>query len=128
MKKITNEELLDETIEYYKTHPRGVIDGGCQYLTEDKTMCAIGRCLKEESFKHKYIVSNLGYHEKSTRLNKELLSSLVKEEYQDITIWKELQELHDMHHYWKMNKESGQDLSSDGECYVKALRVACQSF
>lgn len=91
-------------------------------------MCAIGRCLKEESFKNVHILSNQVYMEESLYLNKELLRTLVKEEYQDITIWRKLQDLHDTGYHWEINEKGGQDLTSEGKKYIKSLRELCRSF
>lgn len=126
MKKITNEELLDETIEYYKTHPRAMNENGtCQYLTNEGNMCAIGRCLTKKGFQDVNIIDNKGYVVNGS-LNLKTLRPLLKSKYKKITFWEDLQYLHDRDLLWSPNETGGNDLSSVGLGYVEQLKQIWQ--
>lgn len=47
---MTKLDIIEETVEYYKTHNRATNKaGGCFYLSEQGDMCAIGRCCRRPS-------------------------------------------------------------------------------
>lgn len=91
--KLTYQDVLDETIEYYKTNPRGfnAEDYECVYLGPNNEMCAVGRCLINPSaFENNYgSVINL---------IRDCGMGIFKEEYRhldDSEFWYELQLFHD---------------------------------
>lgn len=47
----TENEIIKETVEYYWADPgrRATSSRGCEYLTADGRMCAVGRCMTEET-------------------------------------------------------------------------------
>lgn len=86
--------LLKETVEYYKTNPRGYNANANQCVYYDKitgVMCAVGRCLINPE--------KLGnFNGGIIPLNNEFgLESSLKEEYRGFSMyfWGELQGLHD---------------------------------
>jgi hypothetical protein len=103
----TYKNVLDETVEYYKTHPRALDhDRNCQYFTEGK-MCAVGRCLHNPEI---FGDMNITAHD----LFVEQGMSILRPEYRGLSnteFWTHLQELHDRHHYWEGNSltEAGED-------------------
>ena len=103
-------DIIDETVEYYKTHdrasrPRSGVNSFCHYYM-DGSMCAVGRCLKCPEDAEKGCV------------NKNILQDL-KPEYvgHEIVFWFELQKLHDRDTNW-----NGKSLTLTGKNYVKELR------
>lgn len=102
-------KVLDETVEYYKTHPRATDgQGDCKYYIKGN-MCAVGRCFKNPSkFRNEDIdVDNIS---KKYDFNAEL-----KEQYQGLLIefWLRLQDLHDTENYWEKTMY-GNDLTPLG--------------
>ena len=90
--KLTYQDVLDETIEYYKTNPRGfnAEDNECVYLGPNNEMCAVGRCLiNPGAFKNDYSAKSL---------IEDNSMNVFKEEYRhldDLEFWHELQIFHD---------------------------------
>ena len=106
IKKLTKLEIIDETIDYYKTHKRSITGNGtCLYVGIDNNRCAVSRCVIEEKLN---IFAN---HEGESIIcvihNEDNIDSLLKEEYHghDITFWENMQELHDCDSYWDINSE-----------------------
>jgi len=105
---LSPEEIIDETVRYYSEDlsRRAYVKGlGCQYLTEDGRMCAVGRCLGnvEEIARHYnagYMVCNI------------FESVKFKPQYRGLNVefWNDLQSLHDPCAYWDGGlTESGQE-------------------
>lgn len=103
--------FLDETVAYYKTHPRGVSSKThrCSY----QAGCAIGRHLdgqlaaKLDRYLDRYddaTVSNPALFERLPPTLQEL----------DMEFLKDVQALHDIDDNWMMNNLGGQDLSPLG--------------
>jgi hypothetical protein len=97
----TKLEIIDETVEYYKTHNRGIQKNSdcldsCVYINEDGDKCAVGRCLVSPTAD--WIGDVFDVFSDSETLNKRLLP-----EYQghDIHFWKDIQCLHDVHSNWE---------------------------
>lgn len=108
------EALIDETVEYFKTHNRATNEDSCYYFdTETEAMCAVGRCLAEpkrfaETFCDvKHLVPLNGGDE------------IFREEYQGYPqeLWFQIQRLHDGSHHWDGNK-----LTKKGEARVNYLK------
>ena len=91
-KKLTYQDVLDETIEYYKTNPRGYDDENsqCVYLGPNGQMCAVGRCLINPSqFPNAYNAKDLIMDHSMSVFKKEY------EHLDDVTFWIKLQMFHD---------------------------------
>lgn len=111
-------EIIDETVKYYSEDPsrRAYVDGlGCQYLTENGRMCAVGRCLENVEEVAKYY--NLGYlvddiHEAYLKF---------KPQYQGLnkSFWHDLQSLHDPDSHWN-SKYGG--LTQAGQDWVHSMK------
>src|SRR5688572_1556530 len=106
-------EIIEETVKYYSEDitRRAITEkGGCDYLTYEGKMCAVGRCM----------INPQPFYAGVTILNLESpLETLLKPEYRGhpIEFWAELQRLHDTRHYWY-----DQGLSNDGLFYLKKLK------
>ncbi len=114
---MTKKEIIYETVEWYKTHPRSVRHDeyghyvGCYYFypgRENTTMCAVGRCidpLQAELIKLKDINDS-----PASALSHIVggLDKVLKEQYRGHSenFWDALQELHDMDSYWDKKKLS----------------------
>lgn len=109
----TKLEIIEETVKYYSedTSRRAFNGRGCEYLTKDGRMCAVGRCLSEEGLKKYGLYSGRFCP---------LMIEYMKEEYKisDEFFWKELQHFHDANIYWN---EMG--LSEEGEDQVRKLKI-----
>lgn len=112
---MTVAEIVDETVEYYMTHPRAIRDdGGCYYFDSDtRCMCAVGRCLMNPELTE-------GNNALAADLPGDLgcrnLDDLLKPPYRGQTekFWEDLQELHDEGAHWVPNEQGGNDLSAPG--------------
>lgn len=107
----TQQEIIDETIEYYRTHPRGmnIREGECMYLTPDGCMCAVGRCMSDpQDGQHKIGNRALG----DVPIDK--LDLLLKSDYRghNLDFWGDLQNFHDTPQYWET--EEGGELTEYG--------------
>lgn len=113
---MTEEELVRETVEYYRTHPIAVnFDRGvCQYLTEDGRMCAVGRCaidpsMMEQEFAGKGV-------KKIPNLDDKLKLAYRGFSYHT---WSDLQSLHDRKNFWEKNNSGDNVLTTDGKEFIE---------
>jgi len=107
----TKRTIIEETVEYYSEHPRGVtVVGHCEYAVNG-THCAVGRCLIDPVEFQKVVGSSS--IKKSMRLDENL-----KPEYRghEIGFWKNLQMFHDNSFNWE---EGG--LTEDGRGIFESL-------
>lgn len=103
----TVREIVEETAAFYTSENRAVRAGGlygdatCQYLTEDRRMCAVGRCLIDPSKINNYPVDDINQ-----------LEELLKPEYRGhpIDFWGNLQSFHDTPANW-----NDEGLSTEGK-------------
>lgn len=111
----TKTDIINETIEYYKTHKRGVNKGTCFYYRDD-VMCAVGRCmLYPERFGESSAISVI-----FKRSNE--LDGALKPEYRehDISFWRDLQLFHDYFDNWVSNGNKNK-LSKNGKLRYNEL-------
>jgi hypothetical protein len=130
--------ILDETVEYYKTNPRGVDpkkQRGCHYY-KNGAVCAVGRLSKEPfviedaSENGDVFDSDIESIYESFDSDDEFWELLnLKDEYKDletendyIDFLSELQSFHDGVTYWKRNKLGGNDLTKSGEEQLRRLK------
>lgn len=108
---MTQEEIVLETIEHYRTHPRSVDREAetCLYISPNGERCAYSRCCTPESRFHE----GVGCYEQP--------DAALKPEYKmhSTRFWMALQRLHDKDMNWTPNDCGGQDLSEEGRVYVK---------
>ena len=107
---MTKEEIIRETVEYYKdASKRGYdeVEGVCMYLTEGGNMCAVGRCLIPGSLmevKRPFIPLKVVEMEacQASVMNIENLEEILKPEYRghSIKFWIRLQNLHDSYEFY----------------------------
>jgi len=133
---MTKAEIIDETVEYYKNHPRAKIDDiKCTYKREDGAKCAVGRCVDPEKFEefhnHLYEIGKSIYAG-DPKFNYDSvlwkisigtnidLDQFLQNKYKghDKKFWSELQMLHDFGSNWKENGE----LTPKGERIVERLK------
>jgi len=110
---MTVEEIVKETIEYYKTHKRAVnAYGYCYYITKEGDMCAAGRCqiMPDESMLGSVI--HIPNFERT-----------LKEQYRghSVRFWRELQGLHDRSKHWVENDKGGSDLTHEGRLFAESI-------
>lgn len=120
-------EILDETVEYYRTHPRAVANGDCDYATlvnGEYAFCGVGRCLIDPIGLQKLIgnepasaknfdsvMEGFGFPEFGS------LESQLKPEYRGhpVDFWQSLQAFHDSDGNWILydgqNVLSGEGIS-----------------
>jgi len=108
-------EIIDETVEHYRTNLRARTDAGsCRYYV-DGAMCAVGRCLvNPEDYAH----CDMGVYD--FRVNR---GFPLKKEYEGhpIAFWAALQHLHDIDEHWYCNDKGGYSLSESG--YMELARL-----
>lgn len=118
---MTKLEIIEETINYYKTNPRGSNPkGGYAYKTESGAMCAVGRCMNDKA--------NFDFWTGIIVYEAFLLPGLsidehLKPEYHGHStfFWDKLQNLHDSTFYW-IATDTGFELSESGKEYVEKLK------
>ena len=123
--QLSIEQIIDETVEYYKSNPRGKYGHSSVYKNSDGAMCAVGRCFTDEAI-GLVIKDNLNTSSVVTLSTHYPLNDLFKPQYKhkDINFWRKLQVLHDTPQYFKLNNEAnkGYKLSDAGEKYVQELK------
>ena len=117
---MTKLEIINETVNYYKTHKRGVLNNNtpfqqCAYYGKYREMCAVGRCLINPK---ELIDGNLSVD------GIENFENLLKPQYRNhhIDFWVSLQIFHDINHNWKIEKR-GNILTTPGQNALKTLII-----
>jgi hypothetical protein len=98
----TENEIIKETVEFYWADPkrRAVTDLGCEYLTLDGRMCAVGRCLTPQHAKRAQgLMCGV---DQLPDLLKATLDEMLQPEYRghSVDFWTHLQALHDGPQVW----------------------------
>lgn len=107
----TYKEVIDETVEYYKTNPFGYDEVTCKcvyYHPENGAMCAVGRCLLNPQNVANYSADRLFAYGENF--------NLLKEEYRhlnDLNFWSKLQEYHDYHAVGELDPDILENLYSN---------------
>lgn len=137
--KLTVREIVDETIEYYRTHRRAevVYEGvrECVYLAPDGAMCAVGRCLLEDLPQREHLRGGVGMVSRNVKLgftpcpdasmsSDDGLDAILKPQYRGhpLEFWQNLQRLHDDAYNW--TSYGGGELSANGVALMLRIRVA----
>ena len=115
----TYSEIVDDIVEYYKTHPRGManIDGGCTY-----TGCAIGYACGfqvDEWDEHGDFWDVMDSVRNDDSVWEKFLPQYCKT---DTNFWRDVQKLHDFCCNWEQNEHGGQDLTGVGKQRVRCLK------
>lgn len=123
MKQLTEVEIINETVEYYKNNERATSGGYCRYRTNPGNKCAIGRVMTDSA-----IAKFGGYIGGITSLkgSKELealaatIDDLLKPQYKGhhISFWTDLQDFHDVPENWNQLQLG---LTKDGEKVYRYL-------
>ena len=127
MERLTAEQIVDETVEWYENNPRSIqdLDGCgstiCVYLTDDELRCAHSRCLTEESLS--YVLENNYNNGSAVNVLKQLSDECHLEQYrgQPSDFWCEIQRLHDTDPFWK-RKDNGNELTNYGKECVQFIK------
>jgi len=89
---MTKQEIIEETVEYYKNNPFGYNSAGskCVYYGSNEQMCAVGRCMINPKL---YGDKDLS----AFTLLEENSDNILKEEYRGHSsdFWNHLQAFHD---------------------------------
>jgi len=119
MERLTANQIIDETVDYYTNNPRALEPNCsyCSYVTEDGRLCAHSRCLTDEG-RSKAKNSDAAHH-----LIMDKGDDIHQEQYrgQEPNFWKDIQNLHDENPYWRVT-ETGNELTLLGELIVKQLK------
>ena len=138
---MTRNELIDDTIDYYRTHPRGLNLGsntmgetiaiGCVYR-DGSRRCAVGRCVDWEKVDRKPPTNSdaIWYLRDSTAASitmdtaLEPLNDVLLPAYQgqSLSTWIGLQRLHDRHSNWQPTA-TGWELTTEGKRAAEALKT-----
>lgn len=117
---LTKEEIVLDTIEYYRTHPRSVTSNDykelvCRYRGPNGARCAFSRCCTEDS---------VFVEDKIAELQ---VGASLKPIYgiKDVHFWKQLQSLHDDKDNWTLNAQGGQDLTPVGKSRAVQAAGCC---
>ena len=111
-KKLTYSDIIDETVEYYCTHPRSLnYEDICRYIGPDNERCAFSRCCTEDS---KFQEGELAVHQRNAKFLPQYAHIT------DINFWNNLQKLHDSSDNWKTLR--GEELTEKGLEYVKNFK------
>lgn len=117
--RLTWEEIVNETVEYYKTHPRSLDQGGeyCLYKGPNGACCAFSRCC----------VAGIDFsdYEKGPASNvlRDNGEEVLQEQYRGHSPgqWNILQQLHDSSSHWDNKKDGTRELSAAGVCYSQIV-------
>lgn len=116
MLKLTKQQIIKETAEFYNLNNRGYEPGwGCSYLSSDGRMCAVGRCLVNPAEPDNKKIGDEGV----TSLIRKLGDNIFKPQYRghDRSFWSDLQEFHDNETNW-----NDEGLSVEGDrAYAKLM-------
>lgn len=121
MSRKTKLEIFNETVEYYSTNPakkRGKGSLGCQYLTDEGQMCAVGRCCVDPS--PDWIGGCDSIRSAKDMRNFIELEDLLKPEYRGHTIrfWQDLQSFHDSSEHF-----TAKGLTEKGLAWIKLMEM-----
>tara|TARA_R110000822_G_C14954061_1_gene455347 strand:- start:75 stop:461 length:387 start_codon:yes stop_codon:yes gene_type:complete len=102
MKKLTCEEIINETVDFYAQDPdaRRSMDGNdCLFQNSEGARCAMGRCMTEKGIKD--VLSEDKNQAYSTDL-KNPLDYYLRKRYRGkpLDLWDDLQDLHDTPDNW----------------------------
>jgi hypothetical protein len=102
---MTQQEIVQETIDFYAENPRSVDTvGACRYLSPAGAKCAVGRCLTPEALKR----AHADYEgNDALELLTELGEDALQEKYRGHSdrFWAKLQCLHDSNNNWRRDGE-----------------------
>jgi hypothetical protein len=136
MIQMTEIEIVEETVKYYRTHGRGTSRHGCVYLADNGCMCALGRAMTPDGLdRHGSSSEDAGglftemwrdiegnSHDEYPDVNEEVYDQSFKEKYRghDRSFWGLLQEFHDGNNFWLAYKtKKGSRLTAQGKAFLK---------
>jgi len=120
---LTANQIIDETVEYYRHNPRSILFGSCAYKANNGARCALGRCFTNEGLQ---LVLDRGLnvgHGAETLDGALGLDNQLQPKYKGQTnlFWRNLQSLHDDSDYWKLD-EIGNELTKEGLQYLNSIK------
>lgn len=123
-------EIINETVEYYKTNPRGLGEHSCVYKAINGSKCALGRAIQDKYLDDPLLNSTFagGVMRLSMNLSVRNLTieEVLKPEYrgQSKRFWEDLQSWHDVSSHWIGGNEpigEPQKLTEKGEGALRVL-------
>ena len=123
MQRLTVEQIVEETIEYYRTHSRSInpfsAQTECLYNGPNGERCAFSRCCIENA------VSKLTENKSAALIIDFHGDEILLPQYRghNPLFWADLQSLHDINIYWVPNKYGGNDLTIVGSKRVERILV-----
>jgi len=122
--QLSIEQIIDETVEHYKSNPRGKYGHSCVYKNLDGAMCAVGRCLKDETLTDVFLTKyNEGYG--AENLDGALgLDKILKPQYvgHPTNFWEHLQSLHDSDLNWTKT-DAGNEITAYGKLAIDNMKT-----
>lgn len=119
---LTKEQIINETVEYYRTHSRSIVLNShnnvvCKYNGDNGAKCAFSRCCRDGN----YWLEGKGVRYHLDRPKDYI--NILKPEYlgHPTVFWESIQMLHNTNENWKSNNEGGNDLTAEGESKRKIL-------
>lgn len=134
----TKAEIIQETIDHYKTHPRAIsqVNGQCIYSSIENGIlyeCAVGRCLTDEAKQFDFfdsesdksaqgiyddILRKCNYDSEKAKI---MYDEFFKEEYRghEYDFWQCLQGMHDNDDFWEENHNTNtRDFTKKGKKWM----------
>lgn len=140
---MTKTQIIHDTVEYYRIHPRGLQDDGdgrnCVYRNPvTHAMCAVGRCIDFnkvsvstlDAMNNEYwTVTKLAEHVRKILGRKAGLDEILYPQYIGHStlplvgsgFWGDLQSFHDAPSNWTPNEHGGNDLTPKGDIALQVL-------
>lgn len=121
-KTLTKHQIIDETVQYYKTHPRAVVGRHCTYQTKDGDFCAHSRCLTTSG--REIVIKAKKHNSPASDVINLFGDTIHKQQYRghEKEFWGYIQYLHDTSNNWFENETNGNNLSSFGELFVNSIK------
>lgn len=119
----TKLQIVNETAEYYANNPRGMKGIYCSYLSPNDSMCAVGRCFRDDvlEFRSTCLSSKViaGFEFTASVGQHNDPEDFLKDEYKghEIKFWMRLQSFHDVKTHWKNG-----EITALGQQYLEYLR------
>lgn len=122
---MTKQEIIRETVEFYKNNPRSIRGLRCVYVGYNREMCAFARVCKNPTEEWDGINDGSIYSDIidiSRNFGDGNVDNLVKDEYKghDMDFWTDIQLLYDVPRYWNKGITTN-TLTKSGEIVVEYL-------
>lgn len=121
IRRLSATEIVDETIAYYRTHPRSLIYENaygptCFYRGPNGAQCAVARCCPADTPLQEKTTASENIHE----LGDEMF--LPQYRGYDKLFWARLQTLHDADRHWTTLASGDVVLTESGQAYADKIK------